>query len=201
LFAYRPNRLGKKIKMPMFFTSDHHFKHANIMKYCNRPFDTIEKHDSELIYEWNNIVNRGDVVYHLGDFTLGGWENAKTYFSQLNGSIIILGNRWHHDKCWLSHFSNCVSLSGEPVLITESLVVLEHMIIRPDQHFPIVLCHFPFEEWDRKHYGSLHFHGHSHGTLPHVKNRLDVGIDNAYKLTGRYRPLELGEAIEFAREE
>jgi len=63
---------------------------------------------------------------------------------------------------------------------------------------PIILSHFPYATWNRSHYGSLHFHGHSHGNLPHIKNRLDVGVDNAYKLLGEYRPFTLNEAVKFA---
>ena len=54
------NSSEKKI----WFTSDTHFAHENIMKYCNRPFKTIEEHDRELIKRWNEKIGKNDIVFH-----------------------------------------------------------------------------------------------------------------------------------------
>lgn len=75
------------------------FSHANILKYCNRPFSSPQEMDSILIKNWNSVVGVGDVVYVLGDFTMRG-KDDKPWFektlSKLNGSkCLILGN---HDK-------------------------------------------------------------------------------------------------------
>ena len=51
-----------------WFTSDTHWGHANILKYDNRPFATIDEHDEELVRRWNAVVAPGDVVYHLNIF-------------------------------------------------------------------------------------------------------------------------------------
>ena len=107
--------------MGMFFTSDHHFLHRNIIKYVDRPFSCIEEMDAELIRAWNGVVGRDDIVWHLGYFTMGSPDEARRYFGQLNGQINILGNRWHHDKRWLRAFDNgltdIMSASAERVLI------------------------------------------------------------------------------------
>lgn len=181
--------------MSIWVTSDHHFRHANILKYCNRDFPDIERHDNSLIEVWNSVVSAGDTVYHLGDFTLGNVRSAREIFVQLNGSIKILGNSWHHDQRWILHSYHFETLSGF-TYIDLPIVVLE-----PEEakcSAPIIMCHYPFEIWDRKHYGSIHFHGHSHSELHRVHNRLDVGVDMAYKLFGEYRPFSLHEAISIA---
>ncbi len=85
----------------VWFTADNHFGHENIIKYCNRPFETIEEMDNILIDNWNSIIEPGNTVYHLGDFCLGGKEMARLYFNQLNGQIKVLSNPWHHDSRWL----------------------------------------------------------------------------------------------------
>jgi calcineurin-like phosphoesterase family protein len=56
--------------MTIFFTSDTHFNHKNIIKLCNRPFTSIEEMNEKIIENWNNIVKPEDIVWHLGDFAL-----------------------------------------------------------------------------------------------------------------------------------
>lgn len=81
----------------IFFTSDTHFGHDNIIKYCNRPFKDTEEMDKILIENQNKVVPKDGLVYHLGDFaqkTIGYWERIR---EQLNGEIILIyGN--HDDR-------------------------------------------------------------------------------------------------------
>src|SRR5258708_12137402 len=80
--------------MTVYFTSDTHFGHANIIRYCDRPFATVEEMDEAMIANWNAVVGRGDDVWHLGDF---GWSRDATrirsIFHQLNGrKRLVIGN-------------------------------------------------------------------------------------------------------------
>lgn len=159
----------------IWFTSDHHFGHENIIKYCDRPFSTVKEMDAVMIARWNRIVTDDDIVYHLGDFTLG--TNALYYLSQLNGHIKFLGNRWHHDKRWLREWLDSegwYSKSGHSIRILPALYLLEKE--RANDKV-IVLCHYPLAIWDRKHYGSWHLHGHSHGRYQGDGFCMDVGVD------------------------
>ena len=61
---------GSKI----YLTSDSHYGHSNILKFCDRPFKDIEEHDKMLIENWNKKVPQDGLVFHLGDFAWGGYE-------------------------------------------------------------------------------------------------------------------------------
>lgn len=79
-----------------FFTSDTHFGHANIIKYCERPFSDYEAMDSALIKNWNRTVGETDVVYHLGDLALGPSDRWDGILKSLNGyKVFVVGN---HDR-------------------------------------------------------------------------------------------------------
>jgi len=166
--------------MNTWFTSDHHFGHTNIIEYANRPFDNIDQMDETLIDVWNNVVDSWDTVYHLGDFTLG--KKSNKYFYALRGNIKILVNPWHHDRRWI------YNTYPPKVELCQPIVILEKPHVT-------VLCHYPFAEWDRKHYGSWHLHGHSHGNYTGEGKILDVGVDNAYRLFKEFRPFSLQDII------
>lgn len=80
----------------VFFTSDTHFYHENILKYCNRPFSSVEEMNEKLIKNWNSVVGNNDIVWHLGDFSFGSKEHIPEIVSKLNGRInLVMGN---HDR-------------------------------------------------------------------------------------------------------
>ena len=51
-----------------YYIADTHFGHENIMKHCNRPFDSVEEMDKTIIKHINEIVGPGDDLYILSDF-------------------------------------------------------------------------------------------------------------------------------------
>lgn len=85
-----------------YITSDHHLFHANIIKYCNRPFVDVDEMHIHMIEQWNSVVTPDDIVIHLGDYVCGGTkEQIKGITDQLNGTkILILGNHDRHGKQW-----------------------------------------------------------------------------------------------------
>jgi calcineurin-like phosphoesterase family protein len=74
----------------IYFISDTHFHHANIIKYCERPFSSVEEMNESLIKNWNSVVRHDDKVYHLGDVVFG---KSRGVIERLNGKIsVIAGN-------------------------------------------------------------------------------------------------------------
>lgn len=77
----------------VFFTSDTHFNHKNIIEYCNRPFESVEEMNETIVNNWNNKVPKDGIIFHCGDFSLGGSAAWNSILPRLNGKIhLILGN-------------------------------------------------------------------------------------------------------------
>ena len=77
----------------VYFTSDTHFYHSNIIDFCKRPFKNVEDMNEALIENWNRVVSQDDIVFHLGDFCLRGSHEWTKILNRLNGKIyLILGN-------------------------------------------------------------------------------------------------------------
>ena len=186
----------------IFVTADQHFGHANIIRFCDRPFESVGEMDQVLINNWNKAVGADDIVYHLGDFTLGGIDVARNYFKQLNGKIQVLANPWHHDKRWLpkKYLGPLVleypDFGGDigHVNIVPPMVVLEIGGMR-EWPLAVTLCHYPLASWDRKNYGAWHLHGHTHKPNNSEEAILNVGVDCT-----NYYPLNLGGVLEFMYE-
>ena len=83
---------GSKI----YFTSDSHFGHPNIIEFCKRPFRDINEMNQTLIENWNRKVPEDAIVFHLGDFAFGGQPFWKEIRGQLNGKIILI--KGNHDE-------------------------------------------------------------------------------------------------------
>ena len=81
--------------MKHFIIADTHFNHSNIIEYCNRPFINKEEMNKTLIDNWNNVVGKEDIVYHLGDFGFGNKEYLKDIVPKLNGKIFLI--KGNHD--------------------------------------------------------------------------------------------------------
>ncbi|MBQ8637028.1 MAG: metallophosphoesterase [Clostridia bacterium] len=82
----------------IYFTSDTHFGHYNIIRLCNRPFADADEMNEYMLYRWNEKVNENDTIYIIGDLFFK-CKNPQNILSQLKGKKhLIIGN---HDNSWL----------------------------------------------------------------------------------------------------
>lgn len=171
----KPEDIGK-----IFFSSDMHGFHNNILKYCNRPFGSVEEMNEALVANWNSVVGPDDHVYHLGDFCFGNVEKWNWFLGpgKLNGHIhLILGNhdpdRVFRDGTLIERFD---SIDFQKILIIEG--------------WTVILNHFPFLSFSNNlDHKVMQLFGHIHSGPEGVGNVLpegyklqwnqyDVGVDN-----------------------
>ncbi len=152
----------------IFFTSDLHIGHKNIIKLCNRPFSSLEKMDDSLISNWNQVVTNGDTIYVVGDLMFRTQTDPNCILKRLKGKKhLIVGN---HDNCWLNK-----------VNVDTYFKSIERYAEISDGKRKLALCHYPMMIWGGTGKGSYLIHGHIHNnrgadywpllaSMPHALN-------------------------------
>jgi calcineurin-like phosphoesterase family protein len=167
----------------IYFTSDLHFGHNNIIKYCNRPFKSTEEMDETIIERWNKTVRAKDTCYILGDVFMYNTEHNIKCLERLHGHIYLV--RGNHDP-----FRDNDSHFGW---------IKDYFKLRMD-HRKFILCHFPILSWDGMERGiSYHLHGHQHNPASYNEEqryrgikRYDVGVD-----ANNFTPISIEEIVAF----
>jgi calcineurin-like phosphoesterase family protein len=187
----------------LFLTSDPHYGHENIIKYCSRPFRDVNHMNTEMVRRWNMTVGPNDQVIILGDFAL--WQGAiPKYVPLLQGQkFLVPGN---HDHVWKFH----KKFTRERVEEAEEagITVLPPLLFLSDvtgdpEHKKILLCHFQFmTDTEHKYYkyspppsfisppGARNYredrgtvlwdillHGHIHNHRTFADGQINVGVD------------------------
>ncbi|MBR4040451.1 MAG: metallophosphoesterase [Clostridia bacterium] len=169
----------------IYYISDLHFGHRNVLEMDHRPFADIDEMDAALIRLWNERVTDTDDVYIVGDFAYRNGYTASWYLRRLNGrKHLIIGN---HDF---------MTIQDEKALARFASV--EKMARIMDQDRQVSLCHFPVAEWNGKRRGGYHVFGHLHGRRDEVyqfMSRYDHALNAGCMLNG-YRPVTLDELME-----
>ena len=165
----------------IYFTSDLHFGHSNIMKFhpCFRPFSSVEAMDSALIRHWNERVNPCDTVYNVGDLSFHkDMETSISIFNKLNGKhVLVLGN---HDEAIKKHKDELLAMKKQDgnALFEEICEYKEITVQQGQDKFRLVLFHYPISEWNRGHHGAIQLYGHIHANIANIKGKaLNVGYD------------------------
>lgn len=157
----------------------------------------IQIMNQTLIANINKTVPENATLIHVGDFGLwpksaSGILKYKQDCRQLRDQIkcrtihMIWGN---HDR---------------PDVIKDLFNWSGHIAkIKVNDNLQIIVSHYCQMVWDFSHRGSFHCYGHSHGDIEAGMDRLmpgrrsmDVGVDNAVKVLGDYRPFAITEIVD-----
>lgn len=181
-----------------FFTSDTHFGHTNIIKYCNRPFKDAGEMDREIVRIWNETVKPEDTVYHMGDVAFASPDRIKHIVTNLNGrKILILGNHDRQEKKMFEYGFAEVHQSIKGLQLSDgTLVNLSHYPYRgsPDPHHKT-----KFDNKNIPDDGRILINGHVHDDWKvrpgQFKNHMiNVGMDQ-----WNFKPVSEDELIAFIK--
>lgn len=166
----------------MWFTSDTHFGHANIIGYSQRPYRDVAQMNDELVDAWNDRVRPDDEIWHLGDVVMGKAEQTLPIISRLHGrKYLVPGN---HDRCWTGHrktgdWAAKYTAAGFTLLDNQSPLELAGR--------QVLTCHFPYagDSHDTDRYaehrpvdrGQWLIHGHVHEKWRQRGRQINVGVD------------------------
>ena len=172
------------------FTSDHHFGHHNVIKYCDRPFTSTQQMDEMMVLKWNETVLPNDEVYYLGDFAMHPVVVSKI-LPCLNGTkYLIMGN---HDRCfkgnsdrWKLHYTD----AGFERLLRETQIEIANQLVRL-HHFPYQNPNDPdqrYFDYRPKNDGRWLLHGHVHNRWKIQNRQINVSVE-----VWDYKPVSLAE--------
>jgi len=141
----------------IYFSSDFHCGHKNIIRIDGRPFEDLRDMEDKLIARWNTRVKPNDTVYHLGDFAWT-FNTALRVIPKLNGHLVFI--KGNHDKSWWKP-ERVAKEIPQANLCNDSIHILHNAEDCPS----IVLCHYPMRSWPGSARGSWHLYGHTHRKL------------------------------------
>lgn len=183
----------------IYFTSDTHFHHKNIIKYCDRPFNDVYFMNRTLVNNWNKKVNESDTVYHLGD--VGFSSNTHDTVKKLNGKkVLIMGNHDYNlsreklENCFDVVYENTVDLAithkdSGPTHNYHGFG-LECVSANMEDHYylNIPMVHDPRERENHR----FTIVGHVHDNFKFLSNRLNVGVD-----VWGFEPVEISKILKY----
>lgn len=183
---------GRQRVGPRWFTADQHFGHANIIRYCDRPYrdDAGEPvptwMNADLLARYNALVAEGDEVWLLGDLVMGDKVATLDWVHQCAGrKTMVVGN---HDSCFrnkghaLPDWDDAYAVAGGLRAVLHGTRTLEL-----GDGTTVLVSHFPYagDSGDTDRYASHRpvdeghwlLHGHVHEKWRQRGRQINVGVD------------------------
>lgn len=132
----------------IFAISDHHFDHEAILRF-RKPFPNVHYMNDYIVECHNSVVSEEDTTYFLGDFAKYVKGETEQYFAKLNGKkYLVAGNHDYEDL---------------NILELDWIGIADYKLVETENNI-YVMSHYPMLAWDRSYKGTVHLHGHTHGT-------------------------------------
>lgn len=157
--------------------------------------EAVEMMNNHFIANINEMVGVNDTLWHLGDFCFSNKNHPHLAYRQFRDRI----NCQNVNIIWGNH-DNLKDDQGNKNDVHGIFNEAHQLHLLQDRSLPtkVVMCHYAMAVWEGSHRGNWQLYGHSHsGAEPWMdrvmngRRSIDVGIDNAYKLFGKYRPFSI----------
>jgi calcineurin-like phosphoesterase family protein len=148
-----------------YVIADPHFDHNNIIRLCERPFDSIDEMNETVVDNCKALVGKHGILYILGDLA---FRNHGHWIDRLPGKkVMLFGNHDKIPQTELHKFSEVIGANRRtPGILVRKIIGCE-----------FVMSHFPLLEWPGHYRHAYHLFGHCHGNLEGVVGSCDVGVD------------------------
>lgn len=182
-----------KENQKLFFSSDQHFGHKNVLNFCKRPFINVKEMNQALIDNWNSVIGHDDIVFVLGDMF---WFHSRHEISKLIRKLnskeiyIVPGNH-----CKRTAYELC---DERVILLDDVSAIYLREEGKPQIIAEIIVSHCPLMTWPHRDQGAYNLFGHIHSgpmcqnkidrDLPLWDKQYDVGVDN-----NNYTPISFEE--------
>lgn len=186
-----------------YWASDLHLGHANISRYCGRPYDTTEQMNVDLIDRINTMAGPQDELWLLGDIALGNLTDSLDHLRRLTAGRLVLvpGN---HDRIHPMHGAKAAHHAQDYHAVFDTIhpsnttTTLTDGTVVNVSHFPYWLTPTEsrslegatpatdrFAAWRPANDGNWLICGHVHGAWATSGNQINVGVDawNGYPLS------------------
>lgn len=173
-----------------YWTSDTHFGHDNIVRFCDRPFSDTDHMNTDLIRRINDQVSPDDELWILGDACMGDLTKTLSMLTRIHAPVtLVAGN---HDRCHPCHGRGKSERWSQEYLDRARLAALHlgSVDVELCDGTSVQVNHFPFAvephrmgrpdrfaQWRPVDDGRWLLHGHTHGAWRQRGQQIDVGID------------------------
>lgn len=190
--------------MSLYLLSDTHFEHSNIIKYCDRPFDSCSKMNKAMVNNWNSKVSYNDDVLFCGDLAMSGVDTVRNLSRKLNGNMTLLvGNHDDFSREQVpftvlksTYFSHEYDGKKYEFYCSHWPPRYQEITNRTDSRCEPKYSNPP--EW----FDGWRIHGHVHNNdtkefpfVNHTRKTVNIGVE----LTG-YTPIGIDELIEILQQ-
>lgn len=186
-------------KNKLWFMSDLHYNHENVIKFNRRPFENVKEMNWHIEQELITKVGPGDILFDIGDLF---WKTDETTMKNVISLASpkewykILGNHDNYNVYRKSYIGTLFTLLSD---------ILEINVDHEGRNYRLTLCHYPMISWNGKARGTLMIHGHCHGNIDNINTestdlRVDVGFDGLLaKKTGSFL-ISFEDILEYMKE-
>ena len=186
-------------KNKLWFMSDLHYNHENVIKFNRRPFENVKEMNWHIEQELITKVGPGDILFDMGDLF---WKTDETTMKNVISLASpkewykILGNHDNYNVYRKSYIGTLFTLLSD---------ILEINVDHEGRNYKLTLCHYPMISWNGKARGTLMIHGHCHGNIDNINTestdlRVDVGFDGRLaKKTGSFL-ISFEDILEYMKE-